>query len=77
MRFTYDSYEATLRNSIRERAGFQCEYCLMPEAESFFPFEPDHIIALGWRALSHRRALKESLSSTPIPMVWVYLPSPY
>ena len=27
-----------LRDAIRERAGFQCEYCLLPEAESFFPF---------------------------------------
>ena len=25
-----------LRDAIRERAGFQCEYCLLPEAESFF-----------------------------------------
>ena len=31
-----------LRDAIRGRAGFQCEYCLLPEAESFFPFEPDH-----------------------------------
>ena len=35
-----------LRDAIRERAGFNCEYCLLPETESFFRFEPDHIIAL-------------------------------
>lgn len=35
-----------LRNAIRDRANFCCEYCLLPEDFSFFPFEPDHIIAL-------------------------------
>ncbi len=32
----------TLRNFIRERAAFRCEYCRLPEAEAYFPFEPDH-----------------------------------
>lgn len=39
----------TVRDAVRERSHFQCEYCLFPEAESFFPFEPDHIIALKHR----------------------------
>ncbi len=37
---------ALLRKAIRDRAIFRCEYCLLPEDVSFFPFEPDHIIAL-------------------------------
>jgi len=41
-----DYIPVALRQVIRERAGFQCEYCLLPEAEAFFPFEPDHVIAL-------------------------------
>ncbi|MEK6262172.1 MAG: HNH endonuclease signature motif containing protein [Planctomycetota bacterium] len=41
-----DYISVALRQAIRERAGFLCEYCLLPEAEAFFPFEPDHVIAL-------------------------------
>ena len=51
---------ATLRDTIRERAGFQCEYCLLPEAESFFPFEPDHIIALKHDGLTDLSNLASS-----------------
>ncbi len=35
-----------LRKEVRERATGRCEYCLLPEAQAFFPHEPDHIIAL-------------------------------
>ena len=49
-----------LRDAIRERAGFQCEYCLLPEAESFFPFEPDHIIALKHEGLTDLSNLASS-----------------
>lgn len=37
---------ATLRQQVRQRAGLRCEYCLLAEADAFFPHEPDHIIAI-------------------------------
>ena len=43
MSATYIS--AALRKKIRERAGHCCEYCLIGEEDSFFPHEPDHVIA--------------------------------
>ena len=33
-----------LRESVRERAGCRCEYCLLPERCSTLPFEMDHVI---------------------------------
>ena len=30
---------------MTERAGAQCEYCLLPSGVSFYPHEVDHIIA--------------------------------
>jgi len=36
---------AALRRLVRERARQRCEYCLLAEAQAFFPHEPDHIIA--------------------------------
>jgi hypothetical protein len=36
---------AALRREVRERAGERCEYCLLAESQSFFPHEPDHLIA--------------------------------
>ena len=35
-----------LRRLVSERAGYCCEYCLLPEEFSSFPHEPDHIIPL-------------------------------
>ncbi len=35
-----------LRRLVSERAGYRCEYCLLPEEFSSFPHEPDHIIPL-------------------------------
>ena len=37
---------AALRRLVSERAGYRCEYCLLPEEFSFFPHEPDHIVPL-------------------------------
>jgi hypothetical protein len=34
-----------LRELVRRRAEHSCEYCRLPEAVSFIPFEIDHIIA--------------------------------
>lgn len=36
---------ARLKSLVRNRAKGRCEYCRMPESGSFFPHEPDHIIA--------------------------------
>ena len=42
-----ESYiRAALRRQVRERADSCCEYCLLAEADAFFPHEPDHIIAV-------------------------------
>jgi 5-methylcytosine-specific restriction endonuclease McrA len=30
---------------VRERAAGRCEYCRLPETESLYPFEAEHIIA--------------------------------
>ncbi len=49
-----------LRNAVRERASFLCEYCLLLEAEAFFPFEPDHIIALKHDGLTEAANLANS-----------------
>ena len=34
-----------VRQLVAERAGYRCEYCLVPEAQSFIPHQIDHIIA--------------------------------
>ena len=36
---------ADLRRLVRERAGFRCEYCLIPETDVFYSLHVDHIIA--------------------------------
>jgi 5-methylcytosine-specific restriction endonuclease McrA len=36
---------AELRQLVRQRAAGLCEYCLIPEASSFFLHEIDHITA--------------------------------
>jgi len=36
---------ADLRRLVAERAGNCCEYCLISQDDSFFPFEVDHIIS--------------------------------
>ncbi len=35
-----------MRSMVASRAGFKCEYCKIPENDSFFSFEIDHIISL-------------------------------
>ncbi len=48
----------TLRKQIAIRAGFCCEYCLLPEDLALFPFEVDHIVAIrhGGETLSDNLA---------------------
>ena len=36
----------SLRRLVAERASFRCEYCLIPEANSFYSFQVDHIISI-------------------------------
>lgn len=40
-----DSVSPSIRRLVASRAGFRCEYCLMPEAELFAGREVDHIIS--------------------------------
>jgi 5-methylcytosine-specific restriction endonuclease McrA len=40
-----DDISQSLRRVVAERAGFRCEYCLMPEVELFAGCEVDHIIS--------------------------------
>ncbi|MFO0343774.1 MAG: HNH endonuclease, partial [Planctomycetota bacterium] len=35
-----------LRREVRQRAGQNCEYCLLHEDDALLPYEPDHIIAV-------------------------------
>lgn len=35
-----------LRKIVAERAGYRCEYCLLPESFAFYRFQVDHIISL-------------------------------
>ena len=35
-----------LRRLVAERASHRCEYCLIPQANSFYNFQVDHIISL-------------------------------
>ncbi len=37
---------AELRKTIADRANHLCEYCLIPEADTFYGCEVDHIISL-------------------------------
>jgi hypothetical protein len=37
---------ADIRQLVAERAGFRCEYCLIPNTLTFAPHEIDHVIAL-------------------------------
>lgn len=41
-----DSVSVSLRREVRKRANGRCEYCFMPDSESTYPHEPDHIIAV-------------------------------
>jgi 5-methylcytosine-specific restriction endonuclease McrA len=34
----------SLRQLVAERAGYRCEYCLLPQAASLHRHEPDHIV---------------------------------
>ncbi len=40
---------AIVRSAIRARARGRCEYCLLHEDDSWWPHEPDHVIATKHR----------------------------
>ena len=40
------SISKSVRKFVAERAGFRCEYCRMPESESYVSFQVDHIASL-------------------------------
>ena len=35
---------AAVRRRVAKRAGYRCEYCLLPQAATLFQHEPDHIL---------------------------------
>ena len=39
------SISTSLRREVSERAGGQCEYCLVHSRDTLLPHEPDHILA--------------------------------
>lgn len=45
--------DSELREEIRQRARWQCEYCQMPEQYDCLPFQPDHIIAVKHDGPTH------------------------
>lgn len=48
---------ASLRREVIERAGNCCEYCRISQADQFFTFEIDHIIAEKHRGPTHSNNL--------------------
>jgi len=42
-----------LRRQVQERAQGRCEYCLIHEADMYYPHEPDHVIAEKPGSSSH------------------------
>jgi hypothetical protein len=41
-----NSVSVKSKQHVAERAGFKCEYCLLPEKVSFYTFHVDHIRSL-------------------------------
>lgn len=48
---------AALRTAVYERASGRCEYCRIPELATFFPHEPDHVIATQHRGRTEHENL--------------------
>ena len=45
MQINNEPVSKVARQLVRQRANFQCEYCLLNEKRSFIGFEVDHIIS--------------------------------
>jgi hypothetical protein len=46
-----------LRREVAERANYKCEYCLIPESNSFYAYQIDHIISVKHGGKSERENL--------------------
>jgi len=42
-----------LRRLVQMRARGRCEYCLIHEEDSYFPHQPDHVVAKKHRGATH------------------------
>jgi hypothetical protein len=49
--------DSALRELVRQRAGYRCEYCRIPQEWDVQPFQIDHIISLKHRGLSEESNL--------------------
>ena len=77
-----------VRRQVQERAQGRCEYCLIHEADMYYPHEPDHVIAekhggpttldnLAWACLYCNRFKSSDLASIdPISQTVVFLFNP-
>jgi HNH endonuclease len=52
-----DYVSTEVRRRIARQAAYVCEYCLLPEADSFLGYEIDHIIGLKHRGSNHETNL--------------------
>jgi hypothetical protein len=52
-----NSRESTSRESIKQRACYRCEYCMLPEEHAYLPFDIDHIIAVKHGGATHANNL--------------------
>ena len=48
---------ASLRRLVAERAGYCCEYCLLPQAMALHQHEPDHIVPRQHSGETHENNL--------------------
>ena len=52
--------EERLRQTVRERAGYRCEYCSLPQdAEPFFAYHIEHIVGRTTVGSSDGRAVED------------------
>jgi hypothetical protein len=55
-----------LRQTVRERAGYRCEYCCLPQdAEPFFAYHVEHIVA---RSMAEETTAEISISPATTAM---------
>jgi hypothetical protein len=48
-----DTISHHIKAAVAQRAGFKCEYCLLPDMVSFYNFHIDHIKSIKHGGLSH------------------------
>jgi hypothetical protein len=52
-----NSVSVKSKQHVAERAGYKCEYCLLPEKVSFYTFHVDHIRSIKHFGSSHLKNL--------------------